>query len=594
MHARIAASEKRFRPTLSKQGGAVSEFRLLAMRPRDHAMRHPLMQAGEAARMLSHQGARVRQERVTRNGAQALLLMREKSRRRESEARGELVRLLLQRVPVRRKSHRSLRRGGSALVGDQFGDRGVGLVPDGGDDRERASVDRLRHDALVERPQIFDRTAAAREEDGVELKSLAELVQVGDRVGDVRRGSIPLHAHIDEKEGDEWRATLEGVQHIVQRGASLRGDDRDSTREARQRLLRSRVKPAQRAQVVAQLAEFQFERARADRLDTVDIKLRPPLACKMLNAPARDDLLAVSRDVGVFANGRREHHTFNDCRGVFEPEVPVRLLLEAADFADDGQPRRQPRFERVVDHRGELRDGVAEFRRRGRGCCGLGRRRRHALVLLEKRRGGAHARRVERLAPSGARFTSFRAHTPIITPMSTAIQRRLIHHGSRFDFEQVTATLPGGDEVTREVVRHPGAVVVLALTSDHRIALIRNYRVALEEWVWELPAGTMEPPEPAIECARRELAEEAGWLAGVMRPIAEFYTTPGMTDELMHAFFATDLSQSNQSLENDERIEVHLTPVQEVVRMIDDGVLRDGKSAIAILLAIRQGLLHAE
>ena len=148
-----------------------------------------------------------------------------------------------------------------------------------------------------------------------------------------------------------------------------------------------------------------------------------------------------------------------------------------------------------------------------------------------------------------------------------------------------------GSVMEREVVRHPGAVVVLAVTADDQIALIRNYRVALEDWLWELPAGTMEPPEPAIVCARRELEEEAGLIAGRIEPIGAFFTTPGMTDELMQAFFATDLSATPQRLEGDERIEVHLTPMPEVLRMIDTGVLNDAKSVLAILLTLRQGAL---
>lgn len=176
--------------------------------------------------------------------------------------------------------------------------------------------------------------------------------------------------------------------------------------------------------------------------------------------------------------------------------------------------------------------------------------------------------------------------------MSETIERTLIHHGRRFDFELVTQTVADGSTLRREVVRHPGAVVVLALTDDNRIVLIRNFRVAVEDWVWELPAGTMEPPEPAIDCAKRELEEETGYLAGAIEPIGEFLTTPGMTDELMRAFFARDLTKVEQRLEHDERIEVHLTPVEETLEMIESGVLRDAKSMISILLALRTGLLN--
>jgi ADP-ribose diphosphatase len=180
----------------------------------------------------------------------------------------------------------------------------------------------------------------------------------------------------------------------------------------------------------------------------------------------------------------------------------------------------------------------------------------------------------------------------MILLMSSTIERTLIHHGRRFDFELAAQTVADGSTIRREVVRHPGAVVVLAVTADNRIVLIRNFRVAVEDWVWELPAGTMEPPEPAIQCAKRELEEETGYLASSIEPISEFLTTPGMTDELMRAFFARDLTQTTQKLEHDERIEVHLTPVEEALEMIESGDLRDAKSMIAILLALRTGRLN--
>jgi ADP-ribose pyrophosphatase len=175
--------------------------------------------------------------------------------------------------------------------------------------------------------------------------------------------------------------------------------------------------------------------------------------------------------------------------------------------------------------------------------------------------------------------------------MTTSGQRTLIHRGKRFDFELVRETLPDGRESSREVVRHPGAVVVLGLTDDQRIVLIRNHRVAVEDTLWELPAGTMEPPEPASVCAARELEEEGGFTASDVQPIAEFFTTPGMTDERMHAFLATGLAQSEQRLDDDERIEVHLKPVQTVFDMIEDGSLCDAKSMLALLIAARRGMI---
>lgn len=176
-----------------------------------------------------------------------------------------------------------------------------------------------------------------------------------------------------------------------------------------------------------------------------------------------------------------------------------------------------------------------------------------------------------------------------------SIERALIHRGKKFDFESVTVDMGGGRSVTREVVRHPGAVVVVALLeAGSRVVLIRNDRIALGKVLWECPAGTLEPPEDPGVCAARELEEEAGYRAGRVIPLGSFYTTPGMTDELMHAFAAVDLEASAQDLEEDERIEVHVVDGAEALKMVEDGRLMDAKSMLALLLAERRGLLKRD
>lgn len=179
--------------------------------------------------------------------------------------------------------------------------------------------------------------------------------------------------------------------------------------------------------------------------------------------------------------------------------------------------------------------------------------------------------------------------------MAAGVQRRLIHKGAKFDFEQVTIPARSGGVVTREVVRHPGAVVIVPILADDagtRLVLIRNTRAALDRVLWECPAGTLEPPEPPEACAARELEEETGFAAASIEPIASYYTTPGMTDELMHAFVATDLAPVPQRLEEDERIVVEPVSIGEAFGLIDRGELVDAKSILAILLAQRRGLLH--
>ncbi|MBX3402181.1 MAG: NUDIX hydrolase [Phycisphaeraceae bacterium] len=170
------------------------------------------------------------------------------------------------------------------------------------------------------------------------------------------------------------------------------------------------------------------------------------------------------------------------------------------------------------------------------------------------------------------------------------VARRTIHKGRKFDFEILTVR-QRGRETQRENVHHPGAVVVVPVLDDGRIVLIRNHRVSVGERLWECCAGTMEPPEPPETCAARELVEETGYRAATIVPLGWFYTTPGLTDERMHAFIARGLSHVGQDLEDDESIEVVALPVAQVLTMIDSGELRDAKSMAAILLAERAGLL---
>jgi ADP-ribose pyrophosphatase len=173
-----------------------------------------------------------------------------------------------------------------------------------------------------------------------------------------------------------------------------------------------------------------------------------------------------------------------------------------------------------------------------------------------------------------------------------SLRRRTIHRGKKFDFEVVTVQWPGGRTLEREVVRHPGAVVIVPVLEDGRVVLIRNDRIAAEATLYEFPAGTLEPGEAPEACARRELIEETGYEAATMEPLGWFYTTPGLTDEKMHAFAATGLRQVGQDLEEDERITVEVVSAARAMEMLDKGELVDGKSMLALLLAQRRGLLE--
>jgi ADP-ribose pyrophosphatase len=174
----------------------------------------------------------------------------------------------------------------------------------------------------------------------------------------------------------------------------------------------------------------------------------------------------------------------------------------------------------------------------------------------------------------------------------TVLRREVLHKGPKFDFERLTLSAPGGREVQREVIRHPGAAVIVPLLPGANVVLIRNDRFAVGKTLYELPAGTLSPGEPPDACAARELEEETGYRAATLAPLGRFYTTPGMTDELMWAFLATGLRHVGQRLEEDEALTVEVVGMDRALQMIDSGELMDAKSMLALLVAHRRGLLE--
>lgn len=140
-----------------------------------------------------------------------------------------------------------------------------------------------------------------------------------------------------------------------------------------------------------------------------------------------------------------------------------------------------------------------------------------------------------------------------------------------------------GRKLTRYVVEHPGGVGVLPILPDGRILLIRQFRSALNEFIYEIPAGTREAGEKPVETARRELIEETGWRADTLTPLPSFYSSPGFLTERIDLYLATDLIQDHQALEDGE--ELTLTPFDQttVQKMINSGEIKDGKTLVALL-----------
>ena len=162
-------------------------------------------------------------------------------------------------------------------------------------------------------------------------------------------------------------------------------------------------------------------------------------------------------------------------------------------------------------------------------------------------------------------------------------QSKRVFEGVKFAVDLVQVATHGGGTVQRELVVHPGAVVILGVLDDGRIVLIRNRRFAIGQTLLELPAGTLEPGEDPAVCAGRELIEETGYEASRIEPLCRFFTSPGICTEEMHAFVATGLRHVGQALEETEHITVVPTPPEEVLRMIQHNEIRDGKTIATVL-----------
>jgi ADP-ribose pyrophosphatase len=147
-----------------------------------------------------------------------------------------------------------------------------------------------------------------------------------------------------------------------------------------------------------------------------------------------------------------------------------------------------------------------------------------------------------------------------------------------------------GGEAVREVVRHPGAVVVVALTDDGRVVLERQFRYPVAAELIELPAGKLDAGEPPETCARRELREETGLGARDWHKLATFFSAPGFCDEAMHCFLAEGVGPvgSGPERDDDERIQVLTVSWDDALAMVEGGTIRDAKSIVGLLLADRR------
>lgn len=160
----------------------------------------------------------------------------------------------------------------------------------------------------------------------------------------------------------------------------------------------------------------------------------------------------------------------------------------------------------------------------------------------------------------------------------------VVHVGRRIRVEVDTLTTAGGRTIRRDAIRHPGAVVILPVLDAERVVLLRNFRFVIGETLWEVPAGTVEPPEELEVCAKRELLEETGYRAAKWRSLGYLYASPGVLDEKLHLFVAEELTPGDARPEPDEQLEPVVVRLDDAIRMCLDGTIRDAKTITSLLL----------
>jgi ADP-ribose pyrophosphatase len=175
--------------------------------------------------------------------------------------------------------------------------------------------------------------------------------------------------------------------------------------------------------------------------------------------------------------------------------------------------------------------------------------------------------------------------------MSNArIGTQRIYSGRVINLDVDQVRFPNGSVGELEIVRHPGASAIVPFLSDPRgadpqILLLRQYRYAVDGYIYEVPAGRLEPGESPLDCARRELREETGCTAERIEPLMSLYTTPGFTDELIHLFLATGLTRGATAHEADEFFEIETLTLSRALEMIEAGEIRDAKTVVTLLYA---------
>ena len=168
---------------------------------------------------------------------------------------------------------------------------------------------------------------------------------------------------------------------------------------------------------------------------------------------------------------------------------------------------------------------------------------------------------------------------------ATIDSQTTLHQGRVFRLINEKYTLDNGVTSDMDFIQHPGAAAMVPILNHTELVLIKQYRHAVREFIWEIPAGTLDPEESAIDCAKRELIEEIGYSANNWHQLGTITPLPGCSDERIHIFLASGLQPAKQDLDDDELLNIHTMELSKAMEMIFSGEIQDGKTISGLFLA---------
>jgi ADP-ribose pyrophosphatase len=169
---------------------------------------------------------------------------------------------------------------------------------------------------------------------------------------------------------------------------------------------------------------------------------------------------------------------------------------------------------------------------------------------------------------------------------------RNIYTGKVVTLNVDTVQLPNGFTVDLETIRHPGAAAVVPVKDDGTVVLIRQFRHAAGGFIYEIPAGKLDRGEDPVSCAARELEEEVGYRASSFELLSSIFTAPGFADEVIHIYKAVGLTKGTQHLDRDEVLEIVEMPLDEAIKNIEGGTIRDGKTIVGLQAVYIRKMTH--